>query len=262
MLDHLAPARRRLLVGLLGLLLLATVVGVGAVLLSRAGGGGAVVDQAVPGPVLVVPGYGGDTASLAPLVAELRREGREAVVFSPTQGGTGDLRLQAKRLATLARRTMDRTGAGSVDLVGYSAGGVVARLFVVDGGGRSVVRRVLTLGSPHHGTEVAALALEAAGACPTACEQLVPDSDLLRALDAGDETPSGPEWATVRTDDDQTVTPTDSAVLEGALNVRVQDECPEATTSHGQLPGDPVVLAMLPAALGTASPRPPGQVSC
>ena len=53
---------------------------------------------------------------------------------------------------------MDRTGTDSVDVVGYSAGGVIARLFVRDDGGDSVVRRVLTLGSPHHGTDVAALA--------------------------------------------------------------------------------------------------------
>ena len=69
---------------------------------------------------------------------------------------------------------MDRTGAASVDLVGYSAGGVIARLYVRDEGGASVVRRVLTLGSPHHGTDVAALATEVAGGCPTACEQLTP----------------------------------------------------------------------------------------
>ena len=100
--------------------------------------------------------------------------------------------MQAKRLADLAQRTMDRTGTDSVDVVGYSAGGVIARLFVRDDGGDSVVRRVLTLGSPHHGTDVAAIAEDVAGGCPTACEQLATGSDLLRRLNAGDETPAGP----------------------------------------------------------------------
>ena len=86
---------------------------------------------------------------------------------------------------------MDKADADSVDIIGYSAGGVVARLYVRDEGGASVVRRVLTLGSPHHGTDVAALAEEAAGGCPKACEQLATGSDLLRRLNAGDETPEG-----------------------------------------------------------------------
>jgi triacylglycerol lipase len=225
-----------------------------------AGGGGA--EQSRPGPVLVVPGYGGDTAGLGPLVAELRREGRETFLFEPADGGTGDLRAQARGLARLADKARRESGADSVDIVGYSAGGVVARLYVRDEGGASVVRRVLTLGSPHHGAEVALVAEDAAGGCPTACEQLVPDSDLLRHLDAGDETPDGPRWVTMRTLNDETVTPIDSAVLEGALNIEIQDLCPAATTTHGQLPRDPVVLATLHSVLGSETPRAPRDVSC
>jgi triacylglycerol lipase len=220
------------------------------------------VDQAVPGPVIVVPGYGGDASDLDPLVERLRRDGRTVVAFEPTQGGTGDLRVQARRLADLATRTIDRTDSGSVDVVGYSAGGVIARLFVRDEGGASVVRRVLTLGSPHHGTEVAAIAQDVAGGCPTACEQLATGSDLLRRLNAGDETPAGPRWITVRTDADRTVTPSTSAELDGALNIDVQDVCDGSTTSHGELPGDPVVVATVRSALGAGAPRVPTSVTC
>jgi len=149
-----------------------------------------------------------------------------------------------------------------VDIISFSAGGVVARLYVRDEGGASVVRRVLTLGSPHHGTDVAALAQEAAGGCTAACEQLATGSDLLRRLDAGDETPNGPRWVTVRTAEDQIVTPVDSAALEGALNIEVQDLCPSATTSHGGLPGDPVTLATVHSVLGAAAPRAPREVTC
>ena len=117
-----------------------------------------------------------------------------------------------------------------MDVIGYSAGGVIARVFVRDDGGADVVRRVLTLGSPHHGAEVAAAPTSWPGGCPKACEQLAIDSDLLRHLNAGDETPAGPEWATIRSAADQTVTPTDSARLDGALNIRIQDLCPDATT--------------------------------
>ncbi len=260
-LSGLAPARRRVLVLLLAGVLVAFVAGAGKLVINRLAGEG-IADQDKPGPVLLVPGYGGDTDSLAPLVAELRRQGRETVVAQPTGGGTGDLRAQARRLATLAKQTLDRTGSDSVDVIGYSAGGVVARLYVRDEGGASVVRRVLTLGSPQHGTDVAALAQSAAGGCPTACEQLTPDSDVIRRLNAGDETPEGPQWITVRTAVDRVVTPSDSAELDGALNIEVQGVCPEATTSHGGLPGDPVVLATVSAVLGKSTPSLPRDVTC
>lgn len=245
----------------LGALVLALVVAAGVAVV-RSTGGPAAVDQGRPGPVVVVPGYGGRVSTVTPLVAELRRQGRTVAVLRPADDGQGDLRAQARQLRDLVGRTLRSSGASSVDLVGYSAGGVVARLYVRDDGGADVVRRVLTVGSPHHGTDVAALAQEVAGGCPTACEQLATGSDLLRRLDAGDETPAGPAWATVRSRDDATVTPTDSASLVGALDVLVQDLCPQATTSHAALPGDPVTLAVLRSTLGAAAPTTPTRVRC
>jgi triacylglycerol lipase len=243
-------------------IVLVLVVGGLVLAVVRSVGGDGTADQSRPGAVIVIPGYGGTVSDVDPLVEELRREGRTAIAFEPTEGGTGDLRVQARRLADLVKRTVDRTGIGSVDVVGYSAGGVIARIFVRDDDGASVVRRVLTLGSPHHGTDVAAIAEGAAGGCPTACRQMVTGSDVLRHLNAGDETPAGPRWVTVRTDRDQTVTPTDSAELDGALNIAVQDICPDATTSHGDLPRDPVVLATLRSALGKGAPSAPQGVTC
>ena len=260
-LRGLAPARRCLVLVVTGVLAVALVAGIGY-LTVHALAGSSIAEQSRPGPVIVVPGYGGSTTALAPLVAELRRAGRQTVVFVPTQRGTGDLRLQAKGLAELVRSTMERTGASSVDVVGYSAGGVVARLYVRDDGGASVVRRVLTLGSPHHGTDVALLAEEVAGGCPVACEQLATGSELLRRLNAGDETPEGPLWISVRTDADRVVTPPASARLAGALNIEVQQVCPGSTTSHGGLPGDPVVGATVRSALGASAPQAPLDVTC
>lgn len=256
MLDHFAPARRRLVIG--GIAAVAAVVlTLAAVLIGRWQASPDPVAQDRAGPVVVLPGYGGGTRSLEPLVSALREQGREVAVFPGVGNNTGDLDEQARRLDGFVDDLLEGSDSSSVDVVGYSAGGVVARLWVRDHGGASVARRVLTLGSPHHGTGVSVLATGVAG-CPVACRQLEADSDLLRRLNAGDETPAGPQWATIRTTDDQVVTPSTSADLAGALTMVIQSYCPAATTAHGQLPASPVVLAALPTVLGTGPPTPPG----
>jgi triacylglycerol lipase len=262
MFDALSPQRRRLVLGTASMVLLLIMVVTVITVIRLTAGGARPVSQADPGPVLLVPGYGGNVQSLQPLAAELRSAGRTAVIVEPVGDGTGDLRTQADHLAEVANRVREESGAASVDVIGYSAGGVVARLWVRDDGGAEVARRVLTLGSPQHGTNQAALGAEFAGGCPAACEQLVPDSDLLRRLNAGDETPAGPLWATIRSTTDHVVTPVDSAALAGALNIVVQDVCPGASVAHGDLPRNPVVLAALDSVLGVGTPQVPGDVAC
>ena len=261
LLDALSPQRRRVVLAaalLVLLLIIATVVT--SVVRSRSISAGP--PQSQPGPVLVVPGYGGTASSVQPLVAALRSAGRMAVSVEPIGDGTGDLRAQARHLAVTAERLRRDTNAASVDVVGFSAGGVVARLWVREDGGTDVARRVFTIGSPHHGTSQAALGAGLAGGCPEACQQLSPDSDLLRRLNAGDETPDPALWVTLRTTVDRVVTPVDSAALDGALNLVVQEVCPASTATHGDLVSDPVVLATLDSVLGVDPPRAPNNVAC
>ena len=261
MLDSLSPARRRLVLGTLaGVLVLA--VAVAAAVVRAASDRTTPVAQDAPGPVLLVSGYGGSTRSLEPLRRLLEGAGRDVVVVAAVGDGTGDLEDQARALDDAARAARDRFDARSVDVVGYSAGGVVARSWVRDHGGAAVARRVLSVGTPQHGTSVAELALGVAGSCPPACEQLAPDSELLRRLNAGDETPPGPRFVSVWSTADRTVVPTGSARLAGALDFTVQSVCPGARTAHGDLPSDPVVLAALGSTLGRGSPRVPARVAC
>ncbi|NHA69134.1 esterase/lipase family protein [Phycicoccus flavus] len=247
-------SRRRRVALLAGLIALVLAVA-GVLVLQRRGG----VDQALPGPVLLVPGYGGDRASLEPLARALRGAGRQATVVD-TGDGTGDLRTQAEALARAADAAL-AAGAPSVDVVGYSAGGVVARVWVADLGGDDEARRVVTLGSPHHGTTVASLgAVLASGACPTACRQLAQGSELLDGLP---DAPSGPRWVSLWTADDETVTPPDSAVLAGAVDVRLQDVCAGVRVGHGALPSDPLVAGLVLRSLGVAGlDAPPPAADC
>jgi triacylglycerol esterase/lipase EstA (alpha/beta hydrolase family) len=139
--------------------------------------------------------------------------------------GTGDLDQQAAALARAVRAARSQTGSATVDIVGYSAGGVVARLWARDHGGAAVARRIVTLGSPQHGTDLASVAGSLApGGCPVACQQLATDSPLLDRLNTGDETPTGPTFVSIWTADDQTVVPPDSARL-GAEPERAKRLC-------------------------------------
>lgn len=252
MFAGLAPQRRRLLLGLLALALAAALVGV--FFAARDAGPPDPVPQDEAGPIVMIPGLGGSTGGLNVLADRLRDAGRDATVIELPGDGTGDLREQAAVLADAVEAALDRSGAPSVDVVGYSAGGLVARLWVAELGGDELARRVVTLGSPHHGTQLAGLAEDLApGACP-ACTQLAPDSDLLRELNAGDETPDGPEFISIWTTLDETVTPPDSARLDGALAITVQSVCADSLVSHSALVTDPVVAAIVVEQLATTPP--------
>ena len=85
--------------------------------------------QDVPGPVLLVPGYGGSTAALAGLAERIAATGRSARVLDLPGDGTGDLSAQVRVLDAAVVDAL-AAGAPSVDVVGYSAGGVVAGLWL------------------------------------------------------------------------------------------------------------------------------------
>jgi triacylglycerol lipase len=214
-----------------------------------------------PGPVLLVPGYGGSTSALSVLAARIRATGRAATVVRLPGTGTGSLAADAAVLNTAVDRAL-AGGARSVDLIGYSAGGVVTLLWARLDDGVAKARRVVTLGSPFHGTTLAAGAEGfVPDACPAACQQLAPGSRLLASLRAGD--PAGlPAWLSLWTTDDTTVTPPDSARLAGALNLPVQSLCPAARISHSELPVSPIVTAIVLQAIGTGPLRPPAAADC
>jgi triacylglycerol lipase len=267
-LSALSPARRRLVLALAALVAVAvaaacTLLVVHAVAGAPAGTAAAPphVPQDQPGPILLVPGYGGSVSELNLLARALRAEGRDVTVVRLPDNGLGDLRVQARTVGQAASAARARSGAPSVDVVGYSAGGVVARYWVQDLDGRAQTRRLVTLGSPHHGTEIAEFGTLFAGACPVACQQLLPTSPLLGELDKK-IAEDGPRVVSIWTTLDDVVLPPDSARLAGALNVTVQSVCAASRVRHSGLPGDPVVQGIVSAQLGAGPPQQLGATDC
>ena len=242
--------RRRILLGATLAALLAVLATVGVRLLRRDGPVDR-PDQARPGPVLLVPGYGGSRTALTRLANRLQAAGRTATVLTLPGEGTGDLLVQAGTVDDAVRAAV-AGGAPSVDVIGYSAGGVAVKLWVDRHGSSASARRIVTLGSPLHGTRLAGAGTAfAPGACPAACRQLAPGSSVLDSIDE-EPVPEGLPWLSIWTDNDETVQPPDSARLDGAVNLPVQSLCPGAQVSHSALPTDPIITALVLDALGTA----------
>ena len=214
-----------------------------------------------PGDVLLVPGYGGSTTALDQLASRITAAGGHAIVVQLAGDGTGDLQLQANVLNGYVNHAL-AAGSGPVTVSGYSAGGVVAWLWDVDYDGLAKARRIITLGSPLHGADLAAVgAANLPDACPAACEELVPGSSMLnRLLQTASAT--RPPWLSLWTTDDQVVQPPDSARLPGAVNVPLQSICPGVSIGHGQLPTAPLVVGIVLRTLGAGALTPPRPSDC
>jgi triacylglycerol lipase len=210
-------------------------------------------------PVLLIHGYGGDTDSMRAIEDALERTGRRVTSVALPARGTAEIATSARAVAD----AVEDTGAARIDFVGYSIGGIVVRSYLRDMGGIDRARRVILLGAPNHGVQVTAVATAAdPESCIGACAQLTPGSHFLDALNADDETPPGPHFVSIWTSDDRVVTPPDSAVLNGAVNVRLQDVCADALIEHDELVRYPLPLALVLAALGSGIDAPPDQAEC
>ena len=123
-----------------------------------------------------------------------------------------DIDALARQLADEIERVCRQTQARQLVLVGHSMGGLVARAYLRDFGAARVAR-VITLASPHHGSELARHAIGANG------RQLRPGNDWLVALNPAErEAPSVPIVSLFSWHDNY-VAPQDSAILAHATNV-------------------------------------------
>lgn len=106
-----------------------------------------------PRPIIVLHGYAMNRANFLPLAFRLARAGL-GPVFGFEYWTLGRTAAAAKKLGWFVDDVRAATGATEVDVIGHSMGGVVARYYVSLAGGDGVVKNLITIGSPHSGTDV------------------------------------------------------------------------------------------------------------
>jgi len=125
-----------------------------------------------PRPVIVLHGYAMNRANFIVLAARMKKAGL-GPIYGFEYWTLGRTAAAARQLGWFVDQVRASTGAAQVDVVGHSMGGVVARYYVTLGGGDGIVNRLITIGTPHTGTEVSKIGIGA----PT--RELVAGSPLL-----------------------------------------------------------------------------------
>jgi pimeloyl-ACP methyl ester carboxylesterase len=109
--------------------------------------------QKGPRPIILVHGYAMNRANFLPLAYRLARVGLGPIVGFE-YWTLGRVAAGARQLAWFVEHVQAMTGSPQVDIIGHSMGGVVGRYYVQLLGGDGAVANLVTIGSPHVGTDV------------------------------------------------------------------------------------------------------------
>jgi len=180
-------------------------------------------------PVLLVHGYGCNSGYWTHLVPLLDREGisHASIDLEPVAGSIDDY---APLLEERVQALCAATGAARIAIVAHSMGGLAARAWMRRYGSARVAK-VITLGTPHHGT---ALARFGPGANAV---QMRREGPWLRDLAASEGPDVRARIVSIYTHHDNIVAPQDSSVLPGARNIAF------GGVGHVALGSNPRVLA-------------------
>jgi triacylglycerol esterase/lipase EstA (alpha/beta hydrolase family) len=152
-----------------------------------------------------------------------------------------DIERFAEQLAAKTEAICAATGAQRVVLIGHSMGGLVARAYLRRFGGRRV-ERLITLGTPHHGSVLAYLFPGRSLA------QLRPGNDWLAELNRDEQRPAPVPITSIWSRHDSMVAPQASAVLGQAENIALLG------VGHNALLADSEVRKLVLAAASSVQP--------
>jgi triacylglycerol lipase len=161
--------------------------------------------------ILCVHGYtcnGGYWEGLRPVLARAGFPRTYTINMDPTFGSIEDF---AAQVALRVQEIKAQTGVDKVALIGHSMGGLVSRCYVQRHGGAEHVSKIITLGTPHHGT------VSAYKGPGEDARQMRPGNAWLTALNA--ESPVNVPITSIYTFHDNIVFPQDNAVLAHAKTI-------------------------------------------
>jgi CheY-like chemotaxis protein/triacylglycerol esterase/lipase EstA (alpha/beta hydrolase family) len=200
-------------------------------------------------PVLLVHGYGCNSGYWGYLMPRLERNriSHASIDLEPV-GGPIDGYVPA--LQSAVEELCAATGAPQVAIVAHSMGGLVARAWMrVHGSAR--LARLITLGTPHHGTSLANFGPGANAAQMRRARGAA--NDWLRALGAGEDAERRALITSIFSHHDNIVSPQTSSVLEGARNIALGGVGHVALGCNGR------VLDTVMEELGALAPRAPAE---
>lgn len=159
-------------------------------------------------PILLVHGYRMNWIVWLYMLRRFSQDGHLNVRAINLPRST-DLETQSVALAHEIDALLARSGARHVDIVAHSMGGIVARL-LAQGDYATRIRKLVTLGTPHHGSHLAF-----AGLGPEAA-QLTPQSRLLERLNSA---PQQDNITSLGSSHDNIILPTRAAVYNPDTHV-------------------------------------------
>jgi triacylglycerol esterase/lipase EstA (alpha/beta hydrolase family) len=207
----LAGALRGLVVEIAGAILAVLTIPLGA-LPFRAASADDGMDRP---PIVFVPGYLMTRSSLWILHRRLARAGWRHGVGYNYRTLRGDLRAAARGLGALIDAVAVERGATHVVVVAHGMGGLVARLCLRERADARV-RTLVTLGTPHQGSKLYALALD-----PMA-QEMRAGSALIEDLAEGDQLTRKVDVTAIYSSFDLTVVPSSAGQYPGASNIEVE----------------------------------------
>ncbi len=166
-------------------------------------------------PIVFVPGYATNRACLWWLRRRLARTGWAQAYGYNYRTLYGDLAAAATRLGTLLDELRAAGGNRDLVIVAHGIGGIVARLCVRDRAGRGV-RALVTLGTPHQGSKLYALALD------PMLNALRPGSEVIEGLAHGDALAGQIDITAVTSSFDLTIVPSAFGRYPGASTIEIE----------------------------------------
>ena len=162
-------------------------------------------------PVLLIHGYACNSGYWRPMSKRLQqaRISHYGIDLEPPGASIDDFVPQVQ---AAVERLCAATGSTQVVILGHSMGGLVARAYLRRYGAARIAR-VITLGTPHHGTALASLGPGSNAA------QMRRDSHWLGALAADEANTQRTLFSSIYSVHDNIVAPQDSSDLPGARNL-------------------------------------------